>query len=216
MQTNLQKLAKESSKKEFIKINISIDELLDKEIKKGNCKHLFVYEFSRLSRKGFWSEWLRREFLEYDIKLWEGENGKPIDLSNPTDKMISGILNQVYEYERNNLVKRIKSGLEESYEKGKWGGVQVPYGYKRDDDGLVVIDKEQAEIYYRMVNMIHKGKSIRDITNWLNSNNIPTNSVKAIDKGFIEYDKNGEEVNRVIGLKSKPDLKELFNDLKED
>jgi site-specific DNA recombinase len=87
------------------------------------------------------------------------------------------------------MAKRIKSGLEESYEKGKWQGAQVPYGYKRDEDGLVIIDKEQAEIYKQMVNMVHKGKSIRDIANWLNDNNIPTNSAKTVDKGYIEYDR---------------------------
>ncbi|GEM_PF-2728195 len=162
---------------------------LHRQIQKGNCKHLFVYEYSRLSRKSFWSEWLRREFVENDVKLWVGDKGEPKDLSDPMDQLISGILNKVYEFERNNMAKRIKSGLEESYEKGKWQGVQVPYGYKRDDDGLVIIDKDQAEIYKQMVNMIHKGKSIRDIVNWLNDNNIPTNSAKSIDKGYVEYDR---------------------------
>jgi len=163
-------------------------------IENDEVKYLFVYEWSRLSRDNFHSEWLRRKFLKYGVKVWEGKSDKPRDLSDPIDKLTSSILSSIYTYERENLVKRIKSGIQEGYSKGRWSGNFVPYGYKKDDDGFVVPNEIEVDIYKKMVELVFQGKSIRYITNWLNDNNIPTKSSKVVEKGYIKRERGDTEI----------------------
>ena len=163
-------------------------------IENDEVKYLYIYEWSRLSRDNFNSEWLRRKFLKHEVKVWEGNSEKPRDLSDPIDKLTSSILSSIYTYERENLVKRIKSGIQEGYSKGRWSGNFVPYGYKKDEDGFVVPNEIEVDIYKKMVDLVFKGKSIRYITNWLNDNNIPTKSSKVVEKGYIKRERGDTEI----------------------
>jgi len=160
-------------------------------IEKNEVKYLFVYEWSRLSRDNFYSEWLRRKFLKHNVQIWEGDTDRPKDLTDPHDKLTSSIISLISTYERENLVKRIKSGIQEGYSKGRWSGNYLPYGYRKDKNRFVVPDEIETNIYHKMVDFIFDGKSIRYITNWLNEKNIPIKSSKVVSKGFIKREREG-------------------------
>lgn len=167
-------------------------ELLDR-IQNGEIKNLFVYEWSRLSRDNFFSEFLRKKFIENEVLIFEGDCSEPRNLNNPIDQLTSSILSSIYTYERQNMIKRIKEGLYQSRIRQKWNGVYLPYGYKRSVDGEVVLDDVEMGIYLQMVDFVFDGKSVRWIVNWLNENSIPTKGERVIKKGFISrIDSKGE------------------------
>jgi DNA invertase Pin-like site-specific DNA recombinase len=175
-------------------------ELIDK-IQNGEIKNLFFYEWSRLSRDNYFSEFLRKKFIENNVLVYEGDCSEPRDLSNPIDQLTSSILSSIYTYERLNMIKRIKEGLYQSRLNQRWGGVYLPYGYKRDGEKNVTVDEVEMTIYLQMVDFIFEGKSIRWIVNWLNENSIPTKSERVIKKGFIKrLNVDGDE--KEVGLKT--------------
>jgi DNA invertase Pin-like site-specific DNA recombinase len=175
-------------------------ELIDK-IQNGEIKNLFFYEWSRLSRDNYFSEFLRKKFIENNVLVYEGDCSEPRDLSNPIDQLTSSILSSIYTYERLNMIKRIKEGLYQSRLNQRWGGVYLPYGYKRDGEKNVTVDEVEMTIYLQMVDFIFDGKSIRWIVNWLNENSIPTKSERVIKKGFIKrLNVDGDE--KEVGLKT--------------
>ena len=170
-------------------------ELIEK-IQNGEVKNLFIYEWSRLSRDNFFSEYLRKKFMENGVLIYEGDCSEPRDLSNPIDQLTSSILSSIYTYERQNMIKRIKEGLYQSRLNQKWSGVYLPYGYKKGEKGSVIVDEVEMSIYLQMVDFIFEGKSIRWVVNWLNENLIPTKGERVIKKGFIKRkDYEGEVKN---------------------
>ncbi len=175
-------------------------ELFDK-IQNGEVKNLFIYEWSRLSRDNFFSEFLRKKFIENEVLIFEGDCSEPRNLNNPIDQLTSSILSSIYTYERQNMIKRIKEGLYQSRINQKWNGVYLPYGYKRDEEGEVVLDEVEMSIYLQMVDFVFEGKSVRWIVNWLNDNSIPTKGERVIKKGFIKRT-DGDGETKEVSLKS--------------
>jgi len=177
--------------------------ILIEKIRNGEIKYLYVYEWSRLSRNNFYSEYLRKIFRENNVILYEGDCNEPKDLNNPIDNLTSSILGSIYTFERLNMIKRIKEGLLQSRKNSKWNGVYLPYGYKRDENKKVTIDEDEIPIYLKIIDFVFEGKTIRWIVNWLNENSIPTKSSKVIKKGFIKFkDKNNDGTVREVGTQT--------------
>lgn len=174
---------------------------LFQKIDDGEVENLFVYEWSRLSRDNFYSEFLRKKFIENKVLIYEGDCSEPRDLNNPIDQLTSSILSSIYTYERQNMIKRIKEGLYQSRINQKWSGVYLPYGYKRDELGEVIVDDIEMSFYLQMVDFVFDGKSIRWIVNWFNENRIPTKGERVIKKGFI-YRRNSEGERVIINMKT--------------
>lgn len=156
------------------------------DVIEGKVKHLFIYNIDRLSRDSYTYELVRKHLLKYDVKLYIG-NSKVVDLNNAMDELVSGILSKVAVFEGRLISKRVRDGLVRSRENRKWNGVNLPYGYKRDENGKVIIDDEEKKVYLKMIDLIQKGKSIRGVTNYLNELGIPVKSQKTISKKYLNF-----------------------------
>jgi len=155
-------------------------------IDNGNVSNLYVFEWSRLSRDNFYSEYLRKKIKDNNILLYEGDCTEPKELNNPIDQLTSSILSSIYTYERQNMVKRIKEGLIQSRKNLKWSGIYLPYGYSRNEGGTVSICEIESPIYLKIVEFTRDGRTVRWITNWLNDNSVPTKNSRVNKKGFIK------------------------------
>jgi site-specific DNA recombinase len=150
-------------------------------VRDGNVKHIFVYEFSRLSRDPILSSLLSEDLKKYGVTI-HLQGGK-YDLSTPIDEMVSSILNSVSRYERQTILNRSRLGLRKAYEKGKMTGQIPPLGYKRNEDGYMVIDEEEKKIYEQIVAWTLQGESPFEIARRLNDMNVPTKYQKHRKKG---------------------------------
>jgi len=143
-------------------------------LERGECKHLFLYEWSRIARDSFQLVLFKKTLKDNNVFVYLNENkGKPIDLNNEDDQLLSDLLGAVAVHERSKLKRRIKDSLKQSRKAGKWSGI-LPYAYKRNNDNSVGINEVEFENYKQMVSMVKKGNSLRQISNWLNDNDIPT------------------------------------------
>jgi len=152
-----------------------LSELMSK-VRSGEVHHLFVYEYSRLSRSSIVSSILNRDFKEHGVTvhLQVGQ----YDLSSPIDEMVSTILQSVSRYERQTTLNRSRLGLRKAYEKGKITGQVPSLGYKKDDEGYMVIDEDEKELYLRIIDWTLIGENPYEIARRLNSEGIPTKNSK--------------------------------------
>jgi DNA invertase Pin-like site-specific DNA recombinase len=166
-------------------------------VRGGEVKHIFVYEFSRLSRNPVISSIITEDFRKHGVKV-HLTNGD-YDLSSPIDEMVSTILNSVSRYERQTIIIRSKLGLRKSYEKGKITGQIPPLGYKKDEKGYLVVDKEEKETYLMILGWGLNGISSGEISRRLNDLGIPTKYSKYRPNGVKWKNKDGEVVKEKKG-----------------
>ena len=166
-------------------------------VRGGEVKHIFVYEFPRLSRNPLVSSIITEDFKKFGVKIYLIND--MYDLSSPIDEMISSILNSVSRYERQQITTRSKLGLRKSYEKGKITGQIPPLGYRKDDDGYLVIDEEEKKIYLQILEWGLEGISSGEIARRLNDRGIPTKYSKHRPNGVKWKNSKGEVVKNKKG-----------------
>lgn len=109
-------------------------------VKRDGIKKLLVWKADRLARNIFdYSEVLK--LVSEGLTVHYVGEGRI--LNDKEGKMISTILTAVAENERESIVERIKTGLEEKRSRGEFVAMS-PIGYLNKDGG-VVIDPERAE-----------------------------------------------------------------------
>lgn len=82
--------------------------------------------------------------------------------------------------ESEDISRNIKWGIKRGFEKGTSGYAEfVCFGYKRGDDGSLVIDEPDAEIVRKMFGMRAAGCSLGTISKWLHENKIASPTGRA-------------------------------------
>lgn len=107
------------------------------------------------------------------------------------------------------MSRNIKWGIKRSFEKGTSGYAEfVCFGYKRGDDGGLVIDEPNAKIVRKMFEMRATGSSLGASSNWLYKSKVP--SVEDLFSG--KQVKNQGELERFLIQKHHPAIvsRELF------
>jgi DNA invertase Pin-like site-specific DNA recombinase len=144
----------ESGKKES---RPQLDELL-KRIKDKEFHSLIVFKFDRLSRSTIQLIQLMELFKAYDVNFIS--LGESIDTTTPAGKMIFGIFAVLAEFERENIVERVKAGIRAAKAKGIHCG--------RD------AYKTTPEMIETIIQLSDKGRSLNQI-----------GAVVGLDKGYI-------------------------------
>lgn len=142
------------------------------DIKAGKIKALYVWNLDRTAREeATWFN-LANLIVEHDITLYE--DGKLLDLSDPSTYFTAGIMSQMNALYRRTTSKKIKAVLDRNVKEGKVHGRIYPFGYRKDEDGYLTIDEEEAEIVKKIYEMSLSGKGSSVIRKWLIENNVPT------------------------------------------
>ena len=105
-------------------------------IRKGEIKHLFVYDQSRLSRNDNVSSIFRYECNKQGVTLYNKE-GK-YDLGNPQDQFLKQILDAVGQFDNAQRAERTRLGKIARIRQGNWMGGPPPFGYEIKDKKLVI------------------------------------------------------------------------------
>lgn len=91
-----------------------------------------------------------------------------IDTSTPSGRLFRTLLAAFAEFERETIRDRNMSGRYGAAEKGRWATGRVPFGYRLDPDGDIVIDEAEAEVVRKVFALRREGRSIPDIAAFLN------------------------------------------------
>ena len=96
-----------------------------------------------------------------------------VDTSSPEGKAMFQMLGSFSELDKNQLVRKLKSGRTEKHERGGFSVGQVATGYNSFDGKLVVVD-EWAEIVKRIYRMALQGDGVNKIARILNEEGVRT------------------------------------------
>jgi len=113
-------------------------------MKRGEIKHLWVYDQSRLSRNDQVASIFRYECNKQGVTLYTKDG--QFDLSNPQDKLMKVILDGMGEFENSIRAERTRLGKLNRAREGYWFGGPPPFGYKVIDKKLVLNKDESVWI----------------------------------------------------------------------
>ncbi len=154
-------------------------------IEEGDIKVIVLYSLERLSRDMLTLLALERLLDEKDIELHTVEG--QVDTSSPDGWLNFAMKAFLGEMERRQVKYRTKRAMEYKKSQGAVVG-SVPYGYSREDNGLVLNLHEQGVV--KLINGLYRRPMrLSDICNHLQQKGIKTRNGKAFTS---------EQVKRII------------------
>jgi site-specific DNA recombinase len=171
------------------KLNQLLDEVrLDPKL----YERIYITEISRLGRGPKNTRQIIEELIDLKIPIFiQSLNQLTLESNGQRNSYISVILQVLLEMadmEANTFKIRSKSGRIQKVKEGKAGGGKYyPYGYKKDENKLLVVDDEESAVIVKIFNLYIEGFGIRAISHILNSENIPTRSNKSFPNQDFNY-----------------------------
>ncbi len=138
-------------------------------IKRGEVKHLWVYDQSRLSRNDQVASIFRYECNKQGVTLYTKDG--QFNLSNPQDKLMKVILDGMGEFENSIRAERTRLGKLSRAREGFWFGGPPPFGYKIVDKKLV-LNKDESVWVKKIFTETSKGASTLDVKKLLDSHGV--------------------------------------------
>lgn len=151
------------------------------EITNSPAKYKCIYtsEISRIGRNPLETRRIIDDLTEKGIPVYiQSLNQSTIDKDGKRNMIMNIILQVLMEYsnlEAETFKARSKSGLLHSAKNGKaGGGKNLPYGYEKNADGLLVVNPKEEHVIKEIFELYSKGNGIKVISGILNNKAIPT------------------------------------------
>lgn len=180
-----------------------------KMIKDSNKKKfngVLVYQLDRFSRSREDSAIYKAKLKKNNVRVFSAKENISEDASGV---IIESLLEGMAEYYSLELSQKVKRGFDISAAKFLYKGGIVPLGFKIDEEKKYQIDEEKAKIVKNIFTMYVNGKTLVEIVDYLNINNIKnangsefkktTLSAMLKNKRYIgSYVYNGKETKNAI------------------
>jgi site-specific DNA recombinase len=131
---------------------------------------VWAVEFQRITRDDEDTAFFKKLCIEYNVRIII--LNEEIKFSTPEDEMFFTIRGAVSKYERRKTIERVKRAHIQKKDSGKVRHTHQ-FGYKRNADGSVTVDKAQAEIVKLVFEMFNSGASYPSICKRLSKDGIP-------------------------------------------
>ena len=141
------------------------------EIERDRVLNVFVYNTDRLSRNEQTWSFIRLRFVKFDVTLYTTTG--VFNLTNPTDKMLLGIMSEVSAYDNAIRAERTRLGKLKRIKQGFWMGGPPPFGYAIQEKQLVENPEESKWVKFIFENYRDK-VPVRDIKQSLLKNGVRT------------------------------------------
>ncbi len=134
--------------------------------------YVLTKSISRFSRNTSDCLSLVRELLSYNIPIYfEKEN---LDTSTMESELLLSILSSMAQGESESISKNVKWAVKQKMETGTFSFSYVPYGYKKNENGNMVIDPVESEIVREIFTLALNGMGTYKIAQLLDRRKIPT------------------------------------------
>jgi len=164
-----------------------LNELLG-DIKSGLVTSLWVRNQNRLERNSLTYATFVQTVKSYKCKVYF--NGVLQDYNNPNDNLLGGILSQLNSYKLELQSEQTIKVLRDNVIAGK-SHARIPYGYTKDENNFLIIDKDEAKIIKKVYKWSLEGIGTNKIADKLNELGVPTayNKMEGTLKVVNKYDK---------------------------
>ena len=158
--------------------------LLD-DARAGKFNMLLIYKLDRLGRSARVILNAVHELEQLGVKI--RSMNEPFDTGDPSGRFLLTILAGVADLERETILDRMWHGANRAAREGKWLGGIVPYGYRKNDEGYLVINEEKLpgfdmseadviRLIYQLT--IDEEYTTVEMADYLNALHIPPSYVK--------------------------------------
>ena len=125
---------------------------------------VLVYKLDRLTRSVMDLYKLLERFEEHGCMF--KSSTEVFDTTTPTGRLFITLVAAVAQWERENSAERVKFGMHQMIEEGKWHGGTVPYGYYYNkEERTLEINDEEATILKYIFSLYQQGKGDNTIAN---------------------------------------------------
>ena len=141
-----------------------------RDIKKGEIDIVLVYRLDRLTRSVLDLYVLLKSFDDSNVAFRSAT--EVYDTSTAMGRLFLTLVAALAQWERENLVERVRFGIEQMIDEGKKPGGHSPYGYKFDKDFNCTIIENEAKTVNMIFQLYCDGFGFRSIADRLNELNI--------------------------------------------
>ena len=145
------------------------------DVKAGHVKNVLVFKIDRLTRSTSDLLYLVELFNQHDCAF--NSLMESIDTQTPSGRMFLKIIGIFAEFERENIIERVKLGVERKVKEGySLATAHISYGYdKEKGQKIQTINETEAMIVKEIFDMyVKQGLSLLGIAKQLNIRKIPT------------------------------------------
>jgi DNA invertase Pin-like site-specific DNA recombinase len=130
-------------------------------VQAGEYDHVMMAEVSRLARRSATAIEFIDEAVDQGVPIHLTDDMvQTIDPDDPMSQFFAKLLAIFYEREREDIVRRVRSGLQQARRSGVWLG-QVPAGFERDEDGHLQVDFDEYLAMVEALEQVESGESYR-------------------------------------------------------
>ncbi|MGE5704106.1 MAG: recombinase family protein [Clostridia bacterium] len=140
------------------------------DLRHGKLDVVLVYRLDRLTRSVLDLYQLLQEFDQY--KVCFASATEVYDTTTAIGRLFITLVAALAQWERENLAERVKLGMEQMALEQKRPGGPPPYGYRRDQDGGLLVQPEEAAIVREIYDRYVRGSGVGAIAKWLNNRGI--------------------------------------------
>ncbi len=137
----------------------------------GKVKCLYVWNTDRLSRNQKVWGLIRYKLTQNNVKLYVGSDSNPIDLTDPMDSLLVGLLSEISSYDNKIRMERFRLGRINRVKNGFWYGGPTPFGYMNKDKRLVPNEYESKWVNF-IFKSFNSGMSVNNIRKELFKNGV--------------------------------------------
>lgn len=137
-----------------------LQELIE-DSKKKLFNLVVVYKLDRLTRSVLDSQVILNHFEKNGVKF--KSTMEEFETITAGGRMFLNLMTVIAQWEREQIAERVILGMSKRAEMGLRNNYRLPYGYKLDDQGQMVIDEETAPIVRLMFDRYAKGIGSRKI-----------------------------------------------------
>ncbi len=156
---------------------------LIEDVKAGRVKNVLVYKIDRLTRSTSDLVFLVDLFNKYNCAF--NSLMESIDTQTPSGRMFIKIIGIFAEFERENIIERVKMGRDRKVKEGySLCSSHASYGYDREPGKKVqTVNNEEAEIVREIFDrFVNENMSMNSIVRLLNLRKIPSKKGKLWDR----------------------------------
>ncbi|MBL4653825.1 MAG: recombinase family protein, partial [Flavobacteriales bacterium] len=143
------------------------------DIKAGLYDVIVTYKVDRVSRS------LVKFYEFYNLLQEKGiafySATQNFDTSSSAGKLMLNMLLSFAEYEREIVMERTRDRLQANFERGKWGGGWVPFGYNYNlENGILVPNPDEKAVVDMIFGLLSKGYALKKVADHLNESGYRT------------------------------------------
>lgn len=161
---------------------------------------VYVTELSRLGRTPKDVKNLVEEWTDLGVNIYVKDKNLQTIIDGERSmftQILVGMFVEFYNFESQTFKARSRYGLLRAVRSGKMGGgIYHLYGYRKDADGMMVIDDEESKVVKRIFELYIEGNGVKIISNILNKDNIPTKTKRSFPNKILNKNtgKKGKDI----------------------